>query len=127
MIKKSRQREKLKEVLMMHKDHPTAAVIYEEMRKTDPKISLGTVYRNLNLLSEMGEILRIDDGGPSARFDAATNAHYHHVCKVCGAVHDLEVEVQEDFNDRIQTFTKHRIDYHQTIFYGVCEACSQKD
>lgn len=123
MIKRSRQREKIIEILKKHKDHPTAATIYEEFREVDPKVSLGTVYRNLNLLSETGVILRIDDGGSSARFDATTEPHYHHVCRRCGSVSDLDVEVQSDINERIQAMTEHSIEMHQTIFYGTCKKC----
>ena len=58
-LKYSRQREAIKSFLMTRKDHPTADVVYENVRKEFPNISLGTVYRNLTLLSDMGELLRL--------------------------------------------------------------------
>ena len=58
-LKRSRQREMIKSFLMGRKDHPTADVIYSNLKQQDPNLSLGTVYRNLKLLSDMGEILRL--------------------------------------------------------------------
>ena len=62
MLKYSRQRESIKKFLMTRTDHPTAETIYENLRKEYPKISLGTIYRNLSLLTDIGEIQTISQG-----------------------------------------------------------------
>ena len=80
-LKYSRQRECIKEYLMHTTEHPTADTVYEHVKEEFPRISLGTVYRNLNLLADMGEALKITtlDGGD--RFDGCTKPHYHFTCK----------------------------------------------
>ena len=74
-LKRSRQREMIKSFLMGRKDHPTADVIYSNLKQQDPNLSLGTVYRNLTLLSDMGEILRLRVGDGVDHFDADTSEH----------------------------------------------------
>ena len=91
-LKRSRQREMIKSFLMGRKDHPTADVIYSNLKQQDPNLSLGTVYRNLTLLSDMGEILRLRVGDGVDHFDADTSEHYHFVCTECGGVIDLDME-----------------------------------
>ena len=96
-IKRSRQRECIKEFLMGRCDHPTADMIYTHVREEFPHISLGTVYRNLSLLSELGEIRKLSCNGPD-RFDANTMPHYHFTCKQCGQVEDLQFEKEPDLS-----------------------------
>ena len=74
-LKYSRQREVIKEYLASTKEHPTADTVYLHVRKTFPKISLGTVYRNLNLLADTGEALMITTPDGGVRFDATTTPH----------------------------------------------------
>ena len=78
-LKYSRQREAIKEFMMTRKDHPTADMVYMNVRKEFPNISLGTVYRNLTLLSDMGELLRLRVGDGVDHFDATTTPHYHFI------------------------------------------------
>lgn len=91
-LKYSRQREVIKTFLCTRKDHPTADVVYMNVRQQYPNISLGTVYRNLTLLSEMGEIMRLRVGDGVDHFDADTSPHNHFVCSECGSVIDLKME-----------------------------------
>lgn len=79
-LKYSRQRESIKEFLMTRKDHPTADVVYENMKKIYPNISLGTVYRNLSLLSEIGEIQKLSNFGGADHFDGCVEPHCHFMC-----------------------------------------------
>ena len=78
-LKYSRQREVIKDFLCTRKDHPTADVVYMNVRQQFPNISLGTVYRNLTLLSDMGEIIRLRVGDGVDHFDADTSPHNHFV------------------------------------------------
>ena len=82
-LKYSRQREAIKEYLHNTKEHPTADKVYVNIRKEYPNISLGTVYRNLNLLVEHGEILKLSCTDGSDRFDGNPVPHYHFVCNKC--------------------------------------------
>ena len=91
-LKYSRQRESIKEFLMTRKDHPTADVVYENMKKIYPNISLGTVYRNLSLLSDIGEIQKLSSFGGADHFDGCVTPHCHFMCTECGQVLDLETD-----------------------------------
>ncbi len=123
-LKYSRQREAIKSFLMTRKDHPTADVVYENVRKEFPNISLGTVYRNLTLLSDMGELLRLRVGDGMDHFDADTSPHYHFICHKCGSVIDLDIDSLESINDIAGTNFAGNIEGHVTYFYGSCEQCT---
>ena len=81
----------LEEIRKVH-SHPTADQVYEEVRKRLPRISLGTVYRNLDILSECGLIQRIAPVSNQMRFDGDTSSHYHVRCIHCGKVEDAPIE-----------------------------------
>ena len=91
-MKFSRQRESIKEFLRGRTDHPTADTVYENVKLIYPKISLGTVYRNLSLLSDIGEIQKLASFGGSDRFDARIDPHCHFMCTRCGRVLDMDEE-----------------------------------
>lgn len=125
VLKKSKQREAIKAFLMTRKDHPTADVVYEHVRKEIPNISLGTVYRNLTLLSETGELLRLRLGDNVDHFDATTTPHYHFICHKCGCVKDLNFNISNDLCKAAQQNFGGKIQGHVAYFYGVCEECSK--
>ncbi|MDF2538120.1 MAG: ferric uptake regulator, Fur family [Herbinix sp.] len=122
-IKYSRQREAIKDYLMNTKQHPTADTVYLDIRKNYPNISLGTVYRNLNLLSEQGEILKINCRDGCDRFDGNPEPHYHFICKICGRVLDLEMEQIDHINVIAGAGFPGVIEGHVTYFYGTCSKC----
>lgn len=124
-IKYSRQREAIKSFLMTRKDHPTADVVYENVRKEFPNISLGTVYRNLTLLSDMGELLRLRVGDGMDHFDADTSPHYHFICQDCGRVIDLDMDSLEAIDNIAGANFGGQIKGHVTYFYGSCENCTE--
>ena len=124
-IKYSRQREAIKSFLMTRKDHPTADVVYENVRKEFPNISLGTVYRNLTLLSDMGELLRLRVGDGMDHFDADTSPHYHFICQDCGRVIDLDMVSLEAIDNIAGANFGGQIKGHVTYFYGSCENCTE--
>ena len=108
-LKYSRQREAIKDFLMTRIDHPTADVVYSNVRTEFPNISLGTVYRNLTLLADLGEIARLRVGDGVDHFDADTSPHYHFVCSECGSVIDLDMENIDNINQTAAKFR--RTDY----------------
>lgn len=125
-LKHSKQRDSIMEFLRERKDHPTADIVYMNVRKTFPNISLGTVYRNLTLLADIGEISRIRVGDGVDHFDADTSPHYHFICKECGSVIDLEMEDMTDINETANKNFSGLIEGHITYFYGKCGNCSTK-
>ena len=122
-LKHSKQRDLIMTFLMSRKDHPTADVVYMNVRKENPNISLGTVYRNLTLLSDMGEIQRLRVGDGVDHFDADTSPHYHFVCSECGSVIDLEMEGIDHIQETAGANFDGQIAGHVTYFYGKCGAC----
>ncbi|MBQ7918577.1 MAG: transcriptional repressor [Lachnospiraceae bacterium] len=122
-LKRSKQREQIKQFLMTRKDHPTADVVYTNVRRENPNISLGTVYRNLTLLAEIGEIQRIRMGDGVDHFDADTSEHYHFICNDCGSVIDLDVETLPDTCSIAGKNFDGEITGCVTYFYGRCKNC----
>lgn len=122
-LKYSRQREAIKDFLATRKDHPTADMIYTHIRQEFPNISLGTVYRNLALLSEMGEILKLSCGDNADHFDACTIPHYHFYCRCCQGVSDLELPTMEFINHTVSEHFNGQIEGHTLYFYGICSSC----
>lgn len=126
MLKYSRQRECIKNFLRDRYDHPTAETVYLNIKEEFPNISLGTVYRNLSLLAELGEIAKISTGGPD-RFDGHTEPHYHFFCDSCGQVMDLDMGSVDHVNLLAERNFKGRIDRSVIHFYGQCPVCLEKE
>ncbi len=124
-LKYSRQREVIMDFLKTRKDHPTADIVYTNVRQQYPNISLGTVYRNLTLLADIGEIQRLRVGDGVDHFDADISPHYHFVCTECGSVVDLVMDNIDDIVDIAGMNFDGKITGHVTYFYGICGNCCQ--
>lgn len=122
-LKYSKQRESIKAFLASTTDHPTADTVYLHVKEEFPHISLGTVYRNLNLLADIGEVVKITTPDGGDRFDGITNPHYHVLCTKCGRLIDLEMDNQDSFNLLASENFNGQIDSHTALFYGICEDC----
>ena len=129
MLKYSRQRASIKEYLSNMMEHPTADTVYLHVREEFPNISLGTVYRNLNLLADIGEVIKISTPNGGDRFDGRTDPHYHVVCKCCGNVYDLKMDEDHihQINELANKCFEGTIDSHTTLFYGICADCAGKE
>ena len=126
-LKYSRQREAIKNYLVGRVDHPTAYMVYTAIRKIYPNISLGTVYRNLTLLADQGEIIKISCGETSDRFDARTENHCHIICEHCGGVSDLW-GIDTNLIDQMADKSYEGDVYgHQLYFYGKCKHCKDRE
>lgn len=125
--KRSKQRERILQVLRKTRSHPTAEWVFERVKEHMPKISLGTVYRNLNILKQQGKIRELDFGESFRRYDAFVDEHYHFVCLQCGQVRDLDVPPQEDLNERVKHAIPGTIQAHRLDFFGTCQECLLKD
>ncbi len=124
-LKYSRQRESIKDYLNRTYDHPTAETVYLNVKNDYPNISLGTVYRNLNLLAEMGEALKISTPNGGDRFDGHTHPHYHFCCNKCGRVMDLELGDLSYINREAEKNFDGTIENHSMLFYGTCSKCQE--
>ncbi len=108
---------------MNSKDHPTADTVYMHVRQHYPNISLGTVYRNLSLLSDMGEINRLSVGDGTDRFDADTTPHQHFVCTSCGCVQDVYIPDSDKFIELANKYYDGIITAQSICFKGTCNRC----
>lgn len=125
MLKNSKQRDAIKSFLMTQYDHPTAETVYLNVKKEFPNISLGTVYRNLSLLSEIGEIQKLSTGIGPDRFDGNPAPHYHFICNQCGSVLDLDVTGLDHINVLASQNFDGEIEGHLIYFYGKCPDCKK--
>lgn len=120
----TKQREIVYEAVMARCDHPSADDIYQDVYKKDSKISKGTVYRNLNTLSESGDITHVKVPGAD-RYDGRLDRHYHIMCTECGRVFDVPMEYQEEYDSTISERTGFVIDKHLMLFEGICPDCQR--
>lgn len=119
----TRQRSVILEELRRVDTHPSADELYIMVRKRLPRVSLGTIYRNLEILAESGEIRRIDSGSCLKRFDGTTAPHYHIRCVRCDRIVDANVELKLDIDEYIQRLTDFHILGHHVEFLGLCPRC----
>lgn len=122
----TKQRQAILNVLRNTDTHPTADWIYEQVRKTIPNISLGTIYRNLGILREMGEIMELNFGSTYSRYDGNPHNHYHFCCSQCGQVLDLDMALFAELSNYINENTDHLVHHHRLEFYGICNQCKEK-
>ena len=125
-MKYSRQRELILEAVREDDVHPTADFIYQRLKKDHPNLSLGTVYRNLNLLSEIGTINKLHVPGMPDRFDGNITPHYHFYCKHCGRVFDVNIDFPQEIDREVERETGHHVDSYSVLFSGICKDCAQK-
>lgn len=125
--RKTRQRQLILEVLRSTDSHPTADWIYEQARKKMPKISLGTVYRNLNLLRDLGEIIELNFGSTFSRFDGNPLPHYHFTCLKCGRVYDVDEPLHPELEERVERSMGCEVTNHRLEFYGTCRECLRRE
>ena len=125
-LKYSRQRSAVLHYLRSVTSHPTAELVYQAIRQEFPKISLGTVYRNLNLLADQGEILRLNCGDGVDHYDAVIEPHNHFICRSCGQVLDLPLVSMEAVDRQAEELCAGHIEGHELYFYGKCNSCLMK-
>ena len=118
----TRQRQLVLDAVRARCDHPTAEDIYQDVRAIDGKVSRGTVYRNLNLLTETGTITTVKAPG-TTRFDWRCDGHGHAVCRRCGAVADIRLPYDAELDERAGAESGFSVDSHSLVFEGTCPAC----
>ena len=123
----TRQRKTILDVLRQTNSHPSADEIYELVRKQLPRISLGTVYRNLEVLVDLGLIQKLELGGTIKRFDWDPKKHYHIRCLCCGQVDNAPIAPLNKLEDKLYGATVFSIIGHRLEFEGLCPDCTEKE
>ena len=122
-LRSSNQRSLVQEIVETADDHPTAQEVFERARKRIPSISLGTVYRNLQLLVDEGLLSERKVDNRPARYEANRHRHYHICCSQCGALEDLSIPYQKLLDRRVQKTVRYKLQEHRMEFYGICPQC----
>ena len=122
----TKQRQAVLDELNAVMDHPTADELFVRLRKKLPRISLATVYRNLELLSEQGLIRTLEMPGMPRRYDGDTYPHYHLRCVSCNRVFDIDARAVPSVGDLIRKTGRFEILSMRLEFDGVCAECRAK-
>lgn len=120
------QRRIILEELKKVSSHPTADGVYEMVRLRLPRISLGTVYRNLEILSGCGMIQKLEMGGAQRRFDGNAKNHYHVRCIRCDRLKDVPIEPITAIGDALSGNIDYEIIGHRLEFIGICPQCRKE-
>ncbi len=125
--KQFRKRNAILAYLRQTKDHPSAEMVFNQLKPEIPDLSLGTVYRNLSMFKACGDIISIGTVNGVERFDGNTTPHVHFVCNGCDTVTDLmKIAVPEELNQEVTDQTGGRIDMCHLTFIGQCSECLKK-
>lgn len=124
-IRYSKQRENIKKGLESFCIHPTAEELYFELKPTNPNLSLATVYRNLNQLSQIGEIKKIEGLSGQVHYDHNTCEHFHMICINCGKIEDLFFE-PEKLKSVLSSQSEFEITSYDILVKGICKNCKTK-
>ncbi len=106
--------------------HPTADELHSLVRKRLPKVSIATVYRNLEVLADEGSVLKLDLAGTQRRFDGTVENHYHIRCCKCGKVDDIDVQPLAQIEKTAEKSCNYKILTHRLEFIGICPDCDEK-
>lgn len=120
---RSAYRESILVFLQGDRIHATAEEIHRALQQRFPRVSLGTVYRNLGILIEEGRVNRVSVDLAGDRFEACREPHYHVVCEQCGAVSDTSLPVSPHLNRRAARESGYEITRHHIDFFGICARC----
>ena len=119
------QRSLVLDVVNRLKSHATADEVYAEVAATHPNISKATVYRNLNLLSEMGMIRKLEIPGGADRFDHICKEHCHVKCEKCGRVFDIEIPYIDGLDNLVENRNGCELTGYDILFRGICPDCQK--
>jgi Fur family transcriptional regulator, peroxide stress response regulator len=125
--RQSKQRERLLKLLRSTDLHPTADWLYSRLKKEFPRLSLGTVYRNLAVLIEQGLVKKLQHGSTFDRFEANIIPHCHLVCEQCGRITDFDMPLHQDLNVEAAGLADFSVAYHKIEFFGTCRKCKKKN
>lgn len=124
----TRQRKIILGHLRALRTHPTADELFPGLKRELPRLSLGSLYRNLDALTREGMIAKMEGFGPAKRYDGDLEPHLHFQCVECGAVSDYENPAALEINERLRTLMRSQPDLHSVKidFTGLCDKCRVK-
>jgi len=128
-VRNTKQRKAIFDAIENHGGHLTADDIYRLVKRRFPRLSLGTVYRNLRVLVEQGGLRELDFGMAVTYFETTKDSHYHLICRVCGSIADADIPVERRLQSVVgqaRSLDGFRIENHRLDFIGVCAACQSK-
>lgn len=124
-LRNTRQRQMVLDVMKEGLNHPSADEVYLKAREKDDRISRGTVYRNLRILTETGDLMLVRTRSAD-RYDITTSKHCHFICMECDRVFDAPIPYHEEYDMEVEKVTGYKIERHRTIFEGYCSDCMKK-
>ena len=125
--KQFRKRNAILAYLRQTKDHPSAEMVFTHLKPEYPDLSLGTVYRNLSMFKNKGEIMSVGTVNGVERFDGNVNPHVHFACVQCDAVLDLpELDIPRRLPSQAMKLVGGRVDSFQLTFSGICGECANE-
>ncbi len=124
--KRSKQRQRLLELLEQTDTHPAADWLYQKLKKEFARLSLATVYRNLNVLVAQKRIQKLPFVGTYDRYEVIKHPHYHLVCRACGSVQDFDMPHDAKIDRQAQKMSGFAISGHRIDFFGTCQKCQRK-
>ncbi|MCC8160871.1 MAG: transcriptional repressor [Oscillospiraceae bacterium] len=124
-MKYSKQRDALLTLIRSTRSHPSADWLYENLRKDFPNISLGTVYRNLSVLVENGDIIRIRTASNKEHFDGFVYRHHHFVCRRCDKILDVDIDGMDAAEEQAAQKLGAQVEDYSLVFYGICSDCQK--
>lgn len=125
-MKFSKQRELILNYILNSHEHLTADTIYADLKKDNPELSLGTVYRNLTKLTEIGAIKKVSLPNQVDKFDKNLEPHAHFICDECGSITDINIPGMEKFLDKVSDEDGISIRKYDLTLNGICKKCKSK-
>ena len=122
-LKHSRQREALLELLKSVNSHPTAQWLHTELKKEFSNIGLATVYRNLKLFCDTGEVIKLETNDGIEHYDATMKQHCHFICSECRNVIDIDLPLSDKLNQEAEKLNDIKVCNSSLMFYGLCSKC----
>jgi Fe2+ or Zn2+ uptake regulation protein len=111
-------------LLSESREHPTAGHTHEALRREFPRVSLGTVYRNLEILASEGRIEAVPTPYGPTRYDGNVSPHHHFICEGCGEIEDIELRLPDELTARVRRKYRLRPTRLRIDFYGLCRSCA---
>lgn len=125
-MKFSKQRELILNYILNSHEHLTADAIYADLKKDNPELSLGTVYRNLTKLTEIGAIKKVSLPNQVDKFDKNLEPHAHFICDECGSITDINIPGMDKFLDKVSDEDGISIRKYDLTLNGICKKCKSK-
>jgi Fur family transcriptional regulator, ferric uptake regulator len=127
IVRFTKQRQAVLEVVKASSEHPDAAHVFDEVRRIVPSISLGTVYRSLDALVQEGHLIQVQQPGMATRYDARLEDHAHFICATCGEVSDVMTELPDLVGIVASSLPGFELREAKVAFHGICERCKRSN